>query len=202
VISKRIASVLIPTGLWAVSCSASAQIVNIGFGQSQAIATPLSPWTAGGAAVLLALAAWAFLRRKRGPGLLLLALAVLAGVVTSRTQEANALSPCTALTQPSVTGVGCLILTAPSPDVTLDYRFEPSFGSGFIDVTNGVGAPVTISSIQVTDGLMMGVGWAVVNPVAYMAPTPFFTQYAPTCTVGLTLAAGGRCSLYLYALTD
>jgi hypothetical protein len=194
VISKRIGSALLPIGLWAVSCNALAQLVTIGFGQDN-IATPLSPWTAGGAGVLLALAAWALLRRQRGLGLLLLAITVFAGVVTLKSQEANAFVACTSLTQPVGTRVGCLGLIAPSPDVTADYAFFPSASFAFIDVTNGVGAPVTIASINVADGATGG-GWFMASDPGMRSE---WTAFAPTCTVGLTVAAGGRCSLYLLA---
>ena len=187
-LSKRIVSVLLPTGLWFVSCNTSAQVVNIGFGQN--IATPLSLWTAGGAAVLLASAAWALLRRKRGMGLLLLAITAFAGVVTSQTQEANALVACTGLTQPIGTRVGCLTLTAPSPNVTTDYGFPPLLA--FIDVTNAVGAPVTITDIQVSGPGLWGI---ITNPT----DSASLTAFAPVCAVGLTLPTGGRCSLYLHS---
>jgi hypothetical protein len=194
-ICKRFATMLMLIGLWAVSFSASAQVVTFGFTQTQAaaIATPLSPWMAGATAVMLGLAAWVFLRRRRGAGLLLVALAVLGGFAIPETQEAKAKPSCTSLTQPNA-GVGCLALTAPSPNVTADYRFSVQFSFGFIDVSNGTGTPLTVTNIQLSSP------WATLDPSTYNGGSLIpgnFTLYLPLCTVGSSLAVGGHCSLYL-----
>jgi hypothetical protein len=135
---------------------------------------PLSPWLTGLMALILAFAGLAFLRRRGGPGMFIVALAVvLGGISVSQVTDATLASPPIALdVSPKVVPFTC---------TTGSLSFQSGGQTGGITITG-----VTIS--------VFGPGTPVNPRLAPKLPAP------PLCEVGTLLTDANICVVNLPCL--
>lgn len=159
---------------------ASAQIVNVGFGEPQAV--PLSPWLTAFMAAMLALAAVAFLRKHHRSGMFMLVLSVAAGGVAIRSSDSVAgaiIPPLNLVTSPAIfdyTGIG---------------------GSCNKSINVVASTNTVIKSIQVSNGAPLDA--KPNNGAKATADTGWIIEPKSTCKVGTPLAASGQCTIDLSA---
>jgi hypothetical protein len=131
------------------------------------LSIPIGGWTAVGIAVLLALAGGVLLHRRARTG----ASAVVAALLAT---GALLTLPPTKSAEAIVVATPLNLITSPA---TLSITFPAA--SSLVLVTNDTGVAVTITSVTLTPA-----GAYVLLP-------------APTCTIGLVLAPGATCNIFL-----